>query len=72
MVSVLLKDLAHPHYQAFVLSDCTAEDILSEKEENTFLAAVEVPTEQGTVFYNDTFGGKQMKQLREMNQRRKS
>lgn len=56
----LLKDLAHPHYQAFVLSDCVAEDILSEKNANAFLAAVEVPTEQGTVFYNDTFGGKQM------------
>lgn len=56
----LLKDLAHPRYQAFVLSDCVAEDILSEKKANAFLAAVEVPTEQGTVFYNDTFGGKQM------------
>lgn len=56
----LLKDLAHPRYQAFVLSDCVAEDILSEKKANAFLAAVEVPTEQGTVFYNDTFGGRQM------------
>lgn len=56
----LLKDLAHSRYQAFVLSDCVAEDILSEKKANAFLAAVEVPTEQGIVFYNDTFGGKQM------------
>lgn len=56
----LLKDLAHPRYQAFVFSDCVAEDILSEKKANAFLTAVEVPTEQGTVFYNDTFGGKQM------------
>lgn len=56
----LLKDLAHPRYQAFVLSDCVSEDILSEKRANAFLAAVEVPTEKGTVFYNDTFGGKQM------------
>lgn len=43
-----------------MLSDCVAEDILSEKKANAFLAAVEVPTVQGTVFYNDTFGGKQM------------
>ena len=60
MDSALLKDLAHPRYLAFVLSDCVAEDILSEKKANAFLAAVEVPTDQGTVFYNDTFGGKQM------------
>ncbi|MHC8517476.1 hypothetical protein [Sporosarcina sp. ITBMC105] len=56
----LLKDLAHPRYQAFVLSDCFAEDILSEKKANAFLAAVEVATEQGTIFFNDTFGRKQM------------
>lgn len=56
----LLKDLAHPRYQAFVLSDCVAEDILSEKKAIAFLAAVEVATEQGTIFFNDTFGGKQM------------
>lgn len=56
----LLKDLAHPRYQAFELSDCFAEDILSEKKANAFSAAIEVPTEQGTVFFNDTFGGKQM------------
>ncbi|MGN7410575.1 hypothetical protein, partial [Sporosarcina sp. SAFN-010] len=57
---VLLKELAHPRYQAFVLSDCVAEDILSEKKANAFSAAVEVATDQGPVFYNDTFGGKQM------------
>lgn len=56
----LLKDLAHPRYQAFVLSDCVAEDILSEKKANVFLAAVGVATDKGPVFYNDTFGGKQM------------
>ncbi|MCG3089307.1 hypothetical protein [Sporosarcina cyprini] len=56
----LLKDLAHPRYQAFVLSDCVAEDILSEKKANAFLAAVEVSSEQGTVLYNNTFGCKQM------------
>lgn len=55
-----MKDLAHPRYQAFMLSDCVVEDILSEKNANSFLVAVEVPTEQGAVFYNDTFGGKQM------------
>lgn len=43
-----------------MLSDCVVEDILSEKNANAFLVAVEVPTEQGAVFYNDTFGGKQM------------
>ncbi|ARK26386.1 hypothetical protein SporoP37_16535 (plasmid) [Sporosarcina sp. P37] len=56
----LLKDLAHPRYQTFVLSDCVAEDILSGKNASAFLAAVEVATDQGPVFYNDTFGGKQM------------
>jgi hypothetical protein len=60
MDPILVKDLAHPRYLAFVLSDCVAEDILSEKNANAFLAAVEVPTAQGSVFYNDTFGGKQM------------
>lgn len=43
-----------------MLSNCVVEDLLSEKNANAFLVAVEVPTEQGAVFYNDIFGGKQM------------
>lgn len=36
MDSELLKDLALPRYQAFVLSNCVAEDILSEKKRTLF------------------------------------
>ncbi|RUS50027.1 hypothetical protein QI30_19565, partial [Kurthia sp. 3B1D] len=57
----LVKDLNHPRYRAFVLSDCIGEGILSEEEANRHLAITVVQTKDGVVRYNDTFGGKQLK-----------
>lgn len=57
----LVKDLLHPRYRAFVLSDCIGEGILSEEQANRYLAVVVVQTKDGIVRYNDTFGGKQLK-----------
>lgn len=57
----LVKDLSHPRYRAFVLSDCISKGILSEEQANRYLAVVVVQTKDGIVRYNDTFGGKQLK-----------
>ncbi|MEK4701950.1 MobQ family relaxase [Solibacillus sp. FSL R7-0668] len=56
-----VKDLNHPRYRAFVLSDCIGEGILSEEQANRHLAVTVVQTRDGVVRYNDTFGGKQLK-----------
>lgn len=57
----LVKDLNHPRYRAFVLSDCIGQGILSEEQANRHLAVTIVQTREGVVRYNDTFGGKQLK-----------
>lgn len=57
----LVKDLNHPRYRAFVLSDCIGEGVLSEDQANRHLAVTFVQTKDGVVRYNDTFGGKQLK-----------
>lgn len=57
----LVKDLLHPRYRVFVLSDCIGEGIFSEEQANRYLAVVVVQTKDGIVRYNDTFGGKQLK-----------
>lgn len=57
----LVKDLAHPRYRSFVLSDCIGEGILSETQANRHLAVTVMQTKDGVARYNDTFGGKQLK-----------
>lgn len=57
----LVKDLNHPRYRAFVLSDCIGEGVLSEDQANRHLAVTFVQTKDGVIRYNDTFGGKQLK-----------
>lgn len=56
-----MKDLNHPLYRAFVLSDCIGEGILSEEQVNRRLAVTVVQTRDGVLHYNDTYGGKQLK-----------
>lgn len=57
----LVKELNHPRYRAFVLSDCIGQGILSEEYANRHLAVTVVQTRDGVVCYNDKFGGKQLK-----------
>ncbi len=54
----LVKDLAHPRYRVFVLSDCIGGGVLSEEQANRHLAVTVVQTKDGIVRYNDTFSGK--------------
>ena len=56
----LLQDLAHPRYRAFMSSDCIGEGVLSKEQANRHLAVTIVQTKDGTIRYNDTFGGKQL------------
>ena len=55
----LVKDVQHPRYQSFVLSECLAHGILTTDEVMTLASALRAHNEQGeTVYFNESYGGK--------------